>query len=95
MNKYEIMYILRADLEEGPRKDEVSKLQGIIEANGGKVTDTKEWGIRDFAYEIKEQKKGYYFVIKVTAEQACLNEFTRLAKLNTNVIRHLITVDQD
>lgn len=95
MKKYEIMYILRADLEEAARKEEISKLQGILEGLKGKVTDTKEWGVKDFAYPIKKQTKGYYVVIKVSAEAAALNEFDRLAKLDNNVIRHLVTVDQD
>lgn len=95
MKKYEIMYILNANLEEAARKEEVSKLQGILEKNGAKVTDTKEWGVKDLAYPIKKQMKGYYVILKVSAEVAVLKEFDRLAKLNTNVIRHLITVDQD
>lgn len=95
MNKYEIMYILKADLVEGALKDEETKLQGIIESHGGKVTETKEWGLRDFAYTIKEQKKGFYVILKAEATKEGLDEFTRLVKLNPNVIRHLITVDQD
>ena len=95
MKKYEIMYILNANLDEAAHKDEVSKLQGILENNGAKVTDTKEWGVKDLAYPIKKQSKGAYVVLKVSAEPATLNEFERLAKLDNNVIRHLITIDQD
>ncbi len=94
MKKYEIMYILKADLEETARKDEIAKLQKVIETEHGKVTDTKEWGVKDFAYPIKEQSKGFYVVLKVNAEHA-LNEFDRVAKLDNNVLRHLITVDED
>ena len=94
MKKYEIMYILKADLDEGARKDEIAKLQNIIESEKGKVTDTKEWGVRDFAYPIKEQSKGYYVILKVNAENP-LKEFPRVAKLDANVLRHLITVDED
>jgi len=93
MKKYEIMYILKANLEETARKEEIAKLQTVIEGCKAKVTDIKEWGIRDFAYPIKEQSKGYYIVLKVTSE-AALNEFDRVAKLDQNVIRHLIIADQ-
>ncbi|MCQ2798985.1 MAG: 30S ribosomal protein S6 [Bacilli bacterium] len=95
MKKYEIMYILKADLDDAARKDEIAKLHGILESNGGKVTNVNEWGVKDFAYVMKKQTKGYYVVIKASAEVACLNEFSRLAKLDNNVIRFLITVDQD
>lgn len=95
MKKYEIMYILSATLDDAAKKNEIAKLQGILESNKAKVTDIKEWGVKDFAYPIKKQTKGYYVVLKVSAEAAALNEFSRLAKLDTNVIRHLITIDQD
>jgi len=95
MKKYEIMYILNATLDDNARKSEIAKLQGILESNKAKVTDVKEWGVKDFAYPIKKQLKGYYIVLKVSADAAALNEFGRLAKIDNNVIRHLITVDQD
>lgn len=95
MKKYEIMYILTATLDDAAREAEIAKLHGILESNGAKVTNVNQWGVKDFAYEMKKQKKGFYVVIKVTAEKACLDEFTRLAKLDNSVIRFLITVDQD
>ena len=95
MGKYEIMYILSATLEEADRKAEIEKLHGILTAGKATVKDVKEWGIRDFASPIKKQTKGYYVVIKVTGEAAGLNEFSRLAKLDSNVVRFLITVDEE
>ena len=58
-----------------------------------KVSKTDEWGLKDLAYEIKKEKKGYYVVLKVEAEPAALKEFDRLTKIDNNVLRYLITVD--
>lgn len=95
MGKYEIMYILVPTLEDEARKNEIAKLHGILTEQKCTVKDVKEWGLRDFAYPMKKLNKGYYVVVKVTAEPAGLNEFSRLAKLDSNVVRFLITVDQD
>ncbi len=95
MKKYEIMYILKADLDEAARKQEIEKLHAILVDKGSKITNVNEWGLRTFAYPINDMLKGYYVVIKVTAEVAALREFVRLAKIDQNVVRHLITVDQD
>ncbi len=95
MGKYEIMYILVPTLEDEARKNEIAKLHGILTEQKCQVKDVKEWGLRDFAYPMKKLNKGYYVVIKVSAEPAGLNEFARLAKLDNNVVRFLITVDQD
>ncbi len=95
MKKYEIMYILKSTLEEADRKAEVEKLAKLLTNNGAKVTKTNEWGMRDLAYEIKKEKKGYYVVLKVEAETAALKEFDRLTKIDSNVLRYLITVDHE
>ena len=95
MKKYEIMYILKADLEEAARKAEIEKLHSILEVRGGKVSKVDDWGIKEFAYPIDDMTKGYYVVIKVSADQEALDEFKRLSKIDQNVVRHLITVDRD
>ncbi len=95
MKKYEIMYIVKDGLDDESRKAEIEKLHAILTSNGAKVTKVNEWGLRNFAYPINDMVKGYYVVIKVTAEKAALDEFARLTKINQNVVRHLITVDKD
>lgn len=95
MKKYEIMYILKSSLDDAARKAQIEKLHGIITKNGGKVNNVNEWGLRDLAYPIKKEIKGYYVVIKVEAENVALKEFDRLTRIDNNVLRTLITVDQD
>lgn len=95
MNKYEIMYILKANLEDAQRKEVIEKLHSILVNEGGKVTNVNEWGLRDLAYPIKKETKGYYVVIKVECEPNATKEFDRRTKINNNVLRYLITVDQD
>ena len=95
MGKYEIMYILSADLDEAARTAEIEKLHGILKAEGLEVKNVNEWGVREFAYPIKKKTKGYYVIIKVAGDAAGLKEFDRLAKLDNQVIRFLVTVDQD
>ncbi|MFA6755412.1 MAG: 30S ribosomal protein S6 [Bacilli bacterium] len=95
MKKYEIMYIVKADLDEAARKEEISKLHKILTDNGGKIVNVNEWGERELAYSIKKQNKGYYVVIKVEAEQKALSEFKRLSSIDVNMLRSLITVDAE
>jgi small subunit ribosomal protein S6 len=94
MRKYEIMYILKADLDDAARKDAMDKLAAIITDNGGKVENTDEsMGLRDLAYPIKDQTKGYYVVLKADMDNVAINEFNRLVRINPVVLRHLIVVD--
>ena len=92
MKKYEIMYILRAELSEEERQAEIEGLHKIITDLGGNIlnVDTENWGLRDFAYPINDLTKGYYVVINVEGDVKAIAEFERLAKLNNRVIRHLV-----
>lgn len=94
MRKYEIMYILKADLDEATRKAENEKLAKIITDKGGKVvkTDETSLGLRDFAYPIKDETKGYYVVLNVEMGNEAIDEFNRLTRINPSVLRHLIVV---
>lgn len=91
MAKYEIMYILNAELDEATRNQEIATLAKILTDNGAKVLETNEWGVRELAYEIKFQKRGYYVVLTLEAsDNKATEEFKRLSTINKNVLRSLI-----
>ncbi len=90
MNKYEIMFILRPDLEEAVRNETVEALKAILTANDGSIDNVTEWGLRELAYEIKDLNKGYYLILDVTTSVDNINEFDRISKINNNVLRHLV-----
>lgn len=94
MRKYEIMYILKANLEEAVRQETMDGLHAIITSHEGTIENVDEWGLKEFAYEIDYEKKGYYVVIKVTANNEGIAEFDRLARINHNVVRFLIVKEE-
>ena len=92
MRNYEIMFIVRPTLGEDEVKKVVKDFSDIITKNGGKVTKEENMGQRELAYEIKDFKSGYYFVFEVEAkDDKAIKEFDRLALINNDIIRHLIT----
>ena len=94
--KYEIMYILKPELAADAIKAENESLQKILTDNGATVTKVDEsLGLRDLAYEIKKCKKGYYVVLTFEAsDNKAINEFDRLTRVNSNVLRFLLTVSE-
>ena len=93
MRNYEIMYILKADLSEEARKEKMAALEKILTDKGASVTATDEsLGLRELAYPIKDESKGYYVVLKVSMDKAAIDEFNRLVRIDSSVLRHLITV---
>jgi len=89
--KYEIMFIVRPNLEEASVKEVAKNFEKILADNGAKVVSSKDLGQKELAYEVKGHKTGYYFLINIEAEDVkAINEFDRLALISEDVIRHLI-----
>lgn len=96
MKHYEIMFIVRPTLGEDEVKKVVKSFSKIITDNGSKVTDEQSMGQRELAYEIKDFKSGYYFVFEIESkDDKAIKEFDRLALINKDIIRHLITKVED
>ena len=49
MKKYEVMYIIRANLDQEAIKAEVANVSNIFTTNDSKVLECKEWGLRELA----------------------------------------------
>lgn len=93
MKKYEVMYILRSNLDQDAIKAEVQAVNNIFTSNGSNVLECKEWGLRELAYEIERNKKGYYVWMLVEANNESISEFNRIAGYSEKIIRHIIVVD--
>ena len=87
--KYEILFIVRSDLEEKAINDTFKKFEKLLVDNKAKVLSSKELGQKELAYEIKKHKTGYYFLINVESEAKAINEFDRVATLSEDILRHI------
>lgn len=91
MRKYEIMFIVRPDLEEASIKKVAEDMKKVLSSKNAKVVDVKEMGQRELAYEMNKYKTGYYFLFTIETESdEATREFDRLALISEDIIRHLI-----
>lgn len=91
MRKYEIMFIVRPDLEENAVKETVKKLEKVLTDNKAVITLSKELGQKEFAYEIKGFKSGFYYLYNIdSTKDTTVKEFDRVASIDETVVRHLI-----
>ena len=96
MRKYEIMFIARPTLSEEEKKNVVAKFSKILTDNNATITNEKDMGQRELAYEIKDFKSGFYYVITLEAnDDVAISEFDRQARNSQDIIRHLITKIED
>ncbi|PZD96611.1 30S ribosomal protein S6 [Paenibacillus sambharensis] len=92
MRKYEVMYIIRPEVEQEAVQALVEKFNGII-SNGGEVTKQDVMGKRRLAYEINKIRDGIYVLVHFNAPSEVIVELDRVMKITDEVIRFLIVKD--
>ncbi|HEL1631623.1 TPA: 30S ribosomal protein S6 [Streptococcus suis] len=91
MAKYEILYIIRPNIEEEAKNALVARFDSILTDNGATIVESKAWEKRRLAYEIKDFREGLYHIVNVEANNdEALKEFERLSKINGDILRHMI-----
>lgn len=91
MTKYEVLYVIRTDIEDEAIKAVVEKFTTVLTANGGTIDSTDEWGKRRLAYPIDYKNEGYYVLTKFTGDSKLPAELERNFKINDTIIRYLVT----
>ena len=89
MSYYEHTFITKGDLSEKQNKKLIDKYENIINKNLGKVLKTEEWGLRTLAHKIKNNKKGFYFHIKIEGNRKTIQELERTQSIDDSLFRFL------
>ena len=89
MTCYEHTLITKQDLQENQAKTLISKYEEIITKNEGKVLKTEEWGLKNFSHKIKNNKKGFYFHIKIEGNRKTIEELERTENIDDSLFRFL------
>jgi small subunit ribosomal protein S6 len=92
--RYESMIVFRADLQEAGTKEQVERVRKLLEGNGGVIGGIHEWGVRELAYEIEKERRGYYVLAEYTGTAATVGELERNLKLSDTVLR-FVSVRQE
>ncbi|WLT36978.1 30S ribosomal protein S6 [Synechocystis sp. B12] len=89
VNSYELMVILRPDLNEERVSQEVTKYQEFLTNNAAEDVSVKVWGKRRLAYQIRRFNDGIYVLFNFNGEGQQIALIERDMRLNDNVMRFL------
>jgi len=94
MRLYEIVYIFDATLDEDGVNKKLEKFHPLVLGKNGEVAEVDHWGVRQMAYPVKKHGSGYYAVAQVRAETDGLPEFERVLRLDVELLRYLIVLNE-
>ena len=95
MNRtYEIMFIVRPDVEEAELDKLIETFSGYVTTGGGTVKTTEKMGRRRLAYTVRKFNDGFYILLVVDAPASLISEIERRLRVSEQVIK-FITVRMD
>ena len=89
MRDYETVAVIHPDLGEAGAKELADRIRGILEQGGAQIANVEDWGLRELAFQIQKQVRGFYLFFDYKAEHAAVAELERQLKLNDRVLRFL------
>ena len=95
MNRtYEIMFIVRPDVEEAEIDKLIEGFTHNIADGGGEVKQAEKMGRRRLAYTVRKFNDGFYVLLVVAAPGTLIGEIERRLRVTEQVIK-FITVRMD
>ena len=89
MNCYEHTFITKQDLPQSQTKALLTKYEDIIKKNSGKIIKVEEWGLRNLSHIIRNNKKGFYFHLKLEGDGNTIHELEKAQNIDEMLIRYL------
>ena len=87
MNKYELLLILSASVEDGDKDALIEKVSKLLEAKGATVTSVDKWGNKKLAYPINFKTDGYYVLMNLEAPANAPQEVQKQLNITQDVYR--------
>ena len=95
MNRsYEVMFIVRPDVEEAEIDKLIETFSGYITTGGGTIKSTEKMGRRRLAYTVRKFNDGIYILLIVDSPASLISEIERRLRVSEQVIK-FITVRMD
>jgi len=95
MRRYELMLLLRPDLEDDKLQSAVEKVTRAIVNAGGSLSKVSPWGKRRLAYEIQHFRDASYFLIHFDIDPSQVRGIERGLLISEEILRHLVIVLED
>lgn len=89
MNKYELLIILSAEIDDTQKEALLEKVQGLLTARGAVNFTVDKWGIKRYAYSINFKNEGYYALINFEAPGSAISEVEKQLNITENVVRSI------
>ena len=90
MNKYEVLYVIDAQLSDEEITANISKFEDLVKKHKGNVLNVDKWGKRALAYPIDYKTEGYYVLMDFESAADFPLELERIFKITETIMRYMV-----
>lgn len=95
MKAYELLLMLKPNLDDEERAAVLERVTGLVTADGGQLDNIDEWGKRKLAYEIDKFADAFYTLVEFHTDPTQIAEIDRVLRISDKVIRFMIVRRDD
>lgn len=96
MRKYEIIFIVRPDVEEEDLAKLVTQMEAVVNGAGGKIEKVDRMGRRRLAYRVGRFQDGHYVLFILEGTGDTVKELERRLGVTDSVIKFLaVRIDEE
>ncbi|MFH1672855.1 MAG: 30S ribosomal protein S6 [Pseudomonadota bacterium] len=95
MKRYETIFITHPDLADEEQQNVFVKVKDLIPKQGGTILKFDEWGLKNLAYEIKKQTRGYYTYIDYTGGAGLVKELERVMGIDDRIMKYMTVLTNE
>jgi len=89
LRKYETIFIVKPTLTDTEIQERINYVKDVLIAEGAEIAVDKSIGMRDLAYEIKKNKRGFYQLFYFQAPATAIKELERIFTISEDIIRFM------
>jgi len=87
LNTYEILFLIRPNMEKEELSSQYKNIESIIAKHSGKVESVQDLGKRTLAYNVKKHKEGIYYIMNVKIAPGNVKGLESELKLSEPILR--------
>ncbi len=89
MRTMETLLLLSPELTVEERETILTSLTGVVERENGRIRVVDQWGMRDLAYPVQKQMRGYYVRLEYAAPSQLVAELERIIRITDGIFKFM------
>ncbi len=89
MRKMETLVLLSPEITVEQREQTIATLSEVITREGGKLLEVDQWGMKDLAYPVQKQMRGFYVRFEYVAPNQLVAELERIIRIQDTIFKFI------